>query len=66
MNVALDPALTGFGGAHGGYVMSLALRAMADAGAELSVWMRRTDDAPVDAYVATFLADSAAPRCTAR
>ncbi|HEX2084266.1 MAG TPA: thioesterase family protein [Solirubrobacteraceae bacterium] len=31
MNVTLDPQLTGFGGAHGGYVMSLALRAMADA-----------------------------------
>jgi acyl-CoA thioesterase len=29
--------------------------------AELSVWMRRTDDAPVDAYVATMLADAAAP-----
>ena len=32
MNVTLDPRLTGFGGAaHGGYVMALALRAMADA-----------------------------------
>ena len=29
--------------------------------AELTVWMRRADDAPVDPYVATFLADSAAP-----
>ncbi|HEV2812653.1 MAG TPA: thioesterase family protein [Solirubrobacteraceae bacterium] len=32
MNVTLDPRLTGFGGAaHGGYVMTLALRAMAAA-----------------------------------
>ena len=32
MNVTLDPTLTGFGGAaHGGYVMTLALRALADA-----------------------------------
>ena len=31
MNVTLDPHVTGFGGAaHGGYVMTLALRAMAD------------------------------------
>ena len=32
MNVTLDPSVTGFGGAaHGGYVMTLALRAMAEA-----------------------------------
>jgi acyl-CoA thioesterase len=34
MNVTLDPRVTGFGGAHGGYVMSLALRAIADAAGE--------------------------------
>ena len=35
MNVTLDPRLTGFGGAaHGGYVMTLALRAMAEAVAQ--------------------------------